>query len=408
MPIISIIIPVYNAKKYLKQCIESVLSQTLQDIEIICIDDGSTDNSLELLKLYAQNDPRIVIIEQENQGQSSARNAGLSVAKGEYIGFVDSDDWVDKTMFEKLYQNAKMFKSDIAMCSMATFDERTGTISTKFNHITLDLFPESFENRTFKYDETLDFIFRISACVVYKIYRKDFLKKHNINFPGEFLFAEDNIFSLETFLKAQKCSLLREELYFYRICSDTSTVYGSDFKKLPLFEVHKKCRNVLKQNDLYNKVKKYYETHTKGHLIYWYNQIQDPKVKRQYYLKLITHYPSFLFMNLLQSFKMKIYTRKLKKILKTKKIIFWGASLFLKNFLENFNTDKSNITGIIDKSPSRQGEDFCGYKIMQPESLKKIDFDFVIPAVVNIHNFDKLLKTNLEAMGIKKDVLKLF
>ena len=92
MPKVSVIIPVYNVEKYLKQCLDSVVNQTLKDIEIICVNDGSTDNSLEILEEYAQKDNRIIIISQENQGQSVARNIALEKATGEYVGFVDSDD----------------------------------------------------------------------------------------------------------------------------------------------------------------------------------------------------------------------------------------------------------------------------------------------------------------------------
>lgn len=93
---VSIIVPVYNVEKYLKRCLDSLVNQTLKDIEIICVNDGSTDGSLAILDEYVRNDDRIVVINQENSGQSVARNRGIDVAKGEYIGFVDSDDWVSE------------------------------------------------------------------------------------------------------------------------------------------------------------------------------------------------------------------------------------------------------------------------------------------------------------------------
>ena len=111
---VSIIIPVYNAQKYLRRCLDSLINQTLKEIEIICINDGSTDNSLNILKEYEQNDSRIIIINQENSGIGKARNSGIKIAKGEYIGFVDADDWVDKDYYEKLYNAAKKYDSDIA------------------------------------------------------------------------------------------------------------------------------------------------------------------------------------------------------------------------------------------------------------------------------------------------------
>ena len=102
-PKISVIIPVYNVEEYLCQCLESVIKQTLREIEIICIDDGSTDNSLKILQEYAQKDRRITVLKQENLHAGVARNAGLAVAKGEYIHFLDSDDWIDEETYAKLY-----------------------------------------------------------------------------------------------------------------------------------------------------------------------------------------------------------------------------------------------------------------------------------------------------------------
>ena len=99
---ISVIIPVYNSEKFLKKCLDSIINQTLNDIEIICIDDGSTDKSLRILNNFADKDNRITIINQKNSGPSAARNKGIENAKGEYIGFVDSDDWIDLDFYEKL------------------------------------------------------------------------------------------------------------------------------------------------------------------------------------------------------------------------------------------------------------------------------------------------------------------
>lgn len=115
-PIISVIVPVYNVEIYLNRCIDSIIKQTLTNIEIILVDDGSTDNSGKICDEFLQKDSRISVIHKKNGGLSSARNAGLNIAKGKYIGFVDSDDWIDKYYYEKLYNIAKKSKSDIVSC----------------------------------------------------------------------------------------------------------------------------------------------------------------------------------------------------------------------------------------------------------------------------------------------------
>ena len=116
---LSIIIPVYNSEKYLEECLNSVLNQTLKDIEIICVNDGSTDNSLKILENIAAQDLRVRIINQENKGQGNARNAGLEAANGDYVGFVDSDDFISPDFYEKLY----LYNDDIILSTRRQYYE---------------------------------------------------------------------------------------------------------------------------------------------------------------------------------------------------------------------------------------------------------------------------------------------
>lgn len=115
MPLISIIIPIYNVEKYLDRCINSVINQTLTDIEIILINDGSTDKSLEICNKYAERDERIILINQNNLGASVARNKRLDIAKGYWIGFIDRDDYIEHNMYEILYDNA--IKNNVDICA---------------------------------------------------------------------------------------------------------------------------------------------------------------------------------------------------------------------------------------------------------------------------------------------------
>ena len=117
LPLISIIVPVYNVKNYLEKCLQSICGQTYKNLEIILIDDGSSDGSGELCDLFAQRDGRIKVIHQANAGQSAARNRGLAVAQGEFLGFVDSDDWIEPDMYEFLYHLLKENGADISICS---------------------------------------------------------------------------------------------------------------------------------------------------------------------------------------------------------------------------------------------------------------------------------------------------
>ena len=131
---VSVIVPVYNVEKYLERCLDSLVSQTLEDIEIICINDGSTDKSLEILYKYAEKDERIIVINQKNQGMSYSRNKGIEVATGKYIGFVDSDDYIDKDYYEKLYSVATSYDADIACTNIIRENERKKKVLLNYDN----------------------------------------------------------------------------------------------------------------------------------------------------------------------------------------------------------------------------------------------------------------------------------
>lgn len=134
-PKVSVIIPVYNVEQYLRECLDSVVNQTLKDIEIICVNDGSPDNSLAILEEYAAKDERIKIINKENGGLSSARNCAIPLAQGEYIGFVDSDDWIDLDFYEKLYNTAKEYNAEIACADLYRVSDTKAKYFVKHKNI---------------------------------------------------------------------------------------------------------------------------------------------------------------------------------------------------------------------------------------------------------------------------------
>ncbi|MDR0912708.1 MAG: glycosyltransferase [Methanobrevibacter sp.] len=183
-PKVSVIIPVYNSEQYLRKCLDSVVNQILKHIEIICVNDGSTDNSLNILEEYAKWDNRIKILNQENQGQSIARNNGMRIAKGEYIGFVDSDDWIDLNFYETLFNEAKDKNADIVRTtykySFTGNDEESELNS---------LLKQKKENNEFLNPNDH------SVVVWNAIYRREFIENNNIYFSKELSVAEDTLFT---------------------------------------------------------------------------------------------------------------------------------------------------------------------------------------------------------------------
>ena len=130
--LISIVVPVYNVEKYLKRCLDSLVNQTYKNIEIILVNDGSTDSSLEICKGYAKKDSRVKIISKKNEGLGYTRNEGINIAKGIYIAFIDSDDYVDENFYEKLYVSAKKYNSDMVYASFKSVD-KNNKMRTTFN-----------------------------------------------------------------------------------------------------------------------------------------------------------------------------------------------------------------------------------------------------------------------------------
>lgn len=241
---ISVVIPVYNVEKYLKQCLESVINQTLSEIEIICINDGSTDNSLQILGEYAEKDDRIKVISKRNGGISSARNMGMKYVKGDYIGFVDSDDWIELDMYEKLYENAKFYDSDMVMCPAHRFDDVTHELKYDSPYFTLEYFDKTFDNCVFAPDQTKDFFFDILVTPWNKIYKSEFLEETGVKFP-EGLDFDDNPFFFEIYLKASKVSLVRDFLYFYRINRSGSFITSANERFFDIVEMFDLTEDIL-------------------------------------------------------------------------------------------------------------------------------------------------------------------
>ncbi len=204
-PKVSIIVPVYNAGEYIQRCMHYLVMQSVKDIEIIVVNDGSTDNSMEYVQKLSKIDKRIKIINQENKLQGSARNNGLNHAKGEYIGFCDADDFVDYEYYETLYNTAKKYNSDIALAEYV----RVGT--NKFKpRLNIDL-EAVYENIIDKINICKQ---NKNECPTNKIYRTDFLRKNHILFP-EAMYCEDKLFSIKAVYYADKISTAPNVRYYY-------------------------------------------------------------------------------------------------------------------------------------------------------------------------------------------------
>ena len=220
VPKVSIILPIYNEEVYLEQCLNSICNQTLRDIEIICVDDGSTDHSLDILKEYAQKDSRIRVFRQENQFAGVARNNGMRYANGQYLLFLDSDDFFELDMIEKLYNRAEKDNLDIVLCRYNFFDNAEGKIVEKdFTYDNSFLCEKDvFEGTDLKHSA----IFQLTNGWAWdKLFRAEFVREQRYHF-SEFRSSEDGFFVYMLFAKAKKIGYLDERLIHQRINNKVS------------------------------------------------------------------------------------------------------------------------------------------------------------------------------------------
>lgn len=254
---ISIIVPVFNAENYISNCIESLLNQTYKDIEILLINDGSTDKSLQICEIYAKRDERIRLHSINNSGVSTARNLGISLSTGEYITFVDSDDWAESNMLEFAITKIKETKSDIVIWSC--FKNYSN------NELKISMIPGG--DKTFFEDKDILFLKSIHAMfgekrvgdsvstgsVWCKLYQRELIINNKIYFNPDLIRAQDTIFSIQAFQHANKISYFDEKLYHYRI-NNSSTTSGTRFianSTVPFNALLKEFQLFLNKNHKY-------------------------------------------------------------------------------------------------------------------------------------------------------------
>ena len=290
---ISVIIPIYNVENHIHVCINSVLKQTFQDFEIICIDDGSNDSSLEILEYFSKKDSRIKIIRQNfNQGPGHSRNCGLNVAKGEYIFFLDGDDWIDFNAFEVLIKKADENNLDLLLFNEIEFNGKTLKFS---NSSSLDNeFIINYENKVFnRFDLDKKDLFKLSNNIWNKLYRRSFLDENNIRFYNKNSAYENIPFFYNVMTSAERISLIADTLYNYR--EDKFLLGKTNNEKI--FDIFNICWNVL---DVFIKNKQLYQyyncvllNHIFSNLEMKYELIDD-ELKERFFIETQSLFRNFI------------------------------------------------------------------------------------------------------------------
>lgn len=256
---VSVIVPCYNAERFLHKCLDSLIGQTLKEIEIICVNDCAKDNTAVILEEYAKKDSRIKIVTHEkNQGLSAARNSGIAIATGEYIGFVDSDDFVELTMMEKLYGKAIKKNADLVIGNVYLYFEDTG----KTQIFRDERFFMYLAGQVFKFEDQPSLVSCIGAWD--RIYKRELITDNNLRFPVGMIY-EDQPFSIQAMAYANRITVVSDPLYYYRKNSGSSITDNeikNDNYKFHFVQIANMSKTFMKSRGIYETfMKKYLEYH---------------------------------------------------------------------------------------------------------------------------------------------------
>lgn len=430
---ISVIVPVYNAGKYLEEALESITKQTLSEIEIICVDDGSTDCSMEIMKRYASIDSRIKLLKQEEPSDNAAlaRNLGLKYARGEYVSFLDADDFFESNMLEECYRKAKEYDAQIVLCDAWSFDDREKRDDIKDNtYLRRTLMPST---NPFSPEDAGKNLFMICIGAAWMgIFHRGMVISKGIKFDS--VKRNDDIgFVYSSFSVAKKIYVINERYIHYRINVYTSQSANKDKWPESPYKAHKLLKQKLESMNLYEKFKvplanrflseTLYNircTESLSTFLYSYQILRNAAIKEFEIdkltesnitnivwleeLEIIRQNPPELYFFIMRKKKKEqlVNTKKLP-FGKKEKVVIYGAGAHGVKFFSNLLQDGYNIVAWVDCNYEN-----LGFPIQSPERLIYIKFEWVIVAIENEIIY-RQVKNYLLNLGIEsKYILWLF
>lgn len=305
---VSVIIPVYNVENYLSECLESLINQTLKDIEIICINDGSLDNSLKIIKDYSSKDKRIVIIDKENGGYASAINTGLDVAKGDFIQIVESDDYCDLSLCEETYNKIKDTDADLVTNDFYFLKNKKTKTCRYLN--------KEDENIEYFNIRILPYIISKQAYPWKSLYRASFLKENNIRMLQDDNGAyEDQPWNATVLSLASKILYVNKPLYYYRLDATGSSTNCGSRKMINYINRKAQTKEILEEKGLYkNLIKEYFVESALGGCLFFFKRIAFD-YKEEYYNKMREFLKSLISEDLTYNYFSKKNKKRLLAVL---------------------------------------------------------------------------------------------
>ncbi|WP_123054652.1 glycosyltransferase [Clostridium sp. JN-1] len=245
-PLVSIVIPVYNAEKYINKCLNSVLSQTLKNVEVIVVNDGSEDNSINLINKYLKKYDNLILVNQKNAGPGSARNSALQVCNGEYIGFVDSDDFIRPDMFEIMYKKARKYNLDIVLCKFLYYypeDNRCELMNIKYDETEI----------LSRKDVIKQFLVsnNIEGFSCNKLFRRELFNGNNIKYPTDIKY-EDMPTIFKTLIYSNKIGFVDRGLYYYVQHNQSTTHIKDIYNVRSYLEAIDMIYKIMKKHNIYD------------------------------------------------------------------------------------------------------------------------------------------------------------
>lgn len=276
---ISVIIPVYNIQQHLRECLDSVLGQSYLHLQVICVDDGSTDESPAILAQYAQKDPRVQVIRQQNAGPGAARNTGLEAATGEYVIFLDSDDWFEPDFLEKMVDTAVREGADVAICRAVEFDTNSGRELPSEWMMKKQYLPGKL---AFAPQEMADHLFQFTYGMPWdKFYRRELLTTSGIRYPA-LKNSEDLAFVYPTLLAAKRIAVVDEVLIHHRINRMASVSNSRCGQPEAPYEAFQIVKEYLEQHQLMDTYRRSFLNWAMEFLVWHISNMSQRDIQKQY------------------------------------------------------------------------------------------------------------------------------
>jgi len=372
---ISVIVPIYNADRYLERCLSSIIGQTYKNLEIICVDDGSTDNSLAICNKYSLLDNRIKVIHKNNGGVTSARKAGLKIASGEWVGFVDSDDWLELYAYERMIKKGE--KKDVTLiCGnfRRNYENHSIDYISKFNEGKYELSEDnSYFISNFIFNKEI-FEFGIYPSLWNKLFRKRNVEIILNELDEDIIFQEDAAIVYSYILKYKKIYMVKDIIYNYNRYNSNSCMH---------------CFN----NEKYNSIIKAYSFIMQHET----NENKEYIDKQLQWLKL--YYTLLYLPEKMENKKNKKILRYLGNINKSDNIVLYGAGIMGQRYYDYLSNIGVNISLWVDKEKRQyNGKN----KICSIDKISCVEYDKIIVAVIK-HDIVKSIVDELIGMGIDRN-----